>query len=123
MIQVLLPFPPSVNRLWRFDPKSKRALASMEYRTWKDLATYMIRQQRAVLTGRQHRGPYKLTVRLKKPDNRHRDLDNRIKALSDALVRARLVQGDHLCEHIDARWVREGPECVVWISDPEPLTG
>ena len=51
-----------------------------------------------------------------RPDKRKRDLDNLLKAASDALVSAGVLE-DHHCEWIDARWVKEGPECVLIIEE------
>lgn len=119
MIRVEVPFPPSTNRLWRYDPKSKKMVRSLEYRAWIKEAGWVIKAQRPGY----HKGYYKLTVRLVRPvDGRHRDLDNRIKSLSDAIAKAGIVLNDRLCEQIDIRWVKSGPPCCVWISDPDPLT-
>jgi len=51
-----------------------------------------------------------------RPDKRKRDLDNLLKAASDALVSAGILE-DHNCEWIDARWVKEGPECVLIVEE------
>ena len=66
--------------------------------------------------GRKITGPYKLTMEVVRPDKRKRDLDNLLKAASDALVSAGILE-DHHCEWIDARWVKEGPECLLIVEE------
>lgn len=66
--------------------------------------------------GKQVKGPYKLTVFVVRPDKRKRDLDNLFKAASDVLVEMQVIEGDHLCEWVEARWVESGPECEVIVE-------
>jgi crossover junction endodeoxyribonuclease RusA len=102
-LSVTLPFPPSVNRLWRQVRKS--VIRSPEYESWLNTASWLVRE--AVLKTGDRKGvsgPYALYVRLCPPDRRARDLDNTLKALSDALKAGGAIEGDHLCQRIDAEW-------------------
>jgi crossover junction endodeoxyribonuclease RusA len=69
--------------------------------------------------GRKMEGPYKLTIHAVKPDKRKRDIGNLEKAISDILVSQNIVEDDSLCEWIEARWVTEGPECLIKIEKIE----
>lgn len=62
------------------------------------------------------KGKYKLTLLAVRPDKRKRDLDNLIKAASDALVTAKVIE-DHNCDWLEIRWVTDGPECVVILEE------
>lgn len=66
-------------------------------------------------------GPYKLTMLVLRPDKRKRDLDNLLKATSDALVIAGAISDDSACVWIEAKWVSVSQhECVVMV---EPAGG
>jgi Holliday junction resolvase RusA-like endonuclease len=52
-----------------------------------------------------------------KPDKRHRDLDNAIKALSDILESSGVIENDKLCQHLEMKWVKDGPPCLVIIQE------
>lgn len=109
MIKLTIPFPPSVNRLWRVS-KNGGMYSSQKYTDWMAEATWAIIGQ---TRGKTLEGPYKITLLARKPDKRHRDLDNLLKATSDALVQAKAIESDHHCQAIAARWVTEGPACEV----------
>ena len=112
MISIALPFPPSVNRLWRAT-KGGGVYRSPKYTEWRTRALW---EAMAQAKRQKIDGPYKLTVLAVRPDKRKRDLDNLLKAISDCLVSAKVIESDHLCEWIEARWVKEGPECLVIIE-------
>ena len=61
-------------------------------------------------------GKFELKIRVRRPDNRRRDLDNLLKALSDGLVKGGVITDDHLCESIDIRWVETGDPCEIEIT-------
>ena len=112
MITLVLPFPPSVNRLWRAT-KEGRVYRSPKYVEWRKLAMWQIAGQ---AKGKKHLGPYKLTIHAVKPDKRRRDLGNLEKAVSDILVSQNIVEDDSLCEHLVMMWVSEGPACHVMVE-------
>lgn len=83
---------------------------SQEYKDWLALAAWEIRAQlgpKKVITE-----PFKLTVRVNRPDRRKRDLDNLLKPILDLLQHYGLIENDSLCHWIDARWEGEG----LWVS-------
>lgn len=112
MIEITLPFPPSVNRLWRAK-KGGGVYRSAEYVNWAKAAAWEIASQ---VKAKSIQGPYKLTMEAVAPDKRRRDLDNLFKAVSDSLVAAQVVESDHLCREIHARWVDTGPPIKIIIE-------
>ena len=80
---------------------------------WKRHAEWAILQQ---AKGRKITGPYRLTVNLVRPDKRKRDIDNLFKAVSDSLVHMGIIESDHLCERLEAGWVKSGPECEILLE-------
>ena len=115
MIRLILPFPPSVNRLWRAS-KGGGVYRSAQYTNWRNLALWQLMGQ---YRGTPVDTPYKITIAAKRPDKRRRDLGNLEKAVSDILVSAKVLLDDSLCEWLEIKWVADGPECVVLI---EPIT-
>ncbi|CAB5220110.1 endodeoxyribonuclease RUS [uncultured Caudovirales phage] len=114
MIKIVLALPPSVNRLWR-TTVAGRMYRSPKYVTWKKVAV-----QNAILQAgrRKINGPYKLTLEVVRPDKKRRDLDNLLKAASDCLVEAGIID-DSECEWIDARWVLSEHPCTITIEEIE----
>ena len=87
---------------------------SKEYVAWKSAAVWHISAQ----SKRQRvAGPFSFTLYVRRPDKRKRDLDNLIKVCLDALEAAGVIDGDHLCERLDAEWVYEGPETTLIIEE------
>lgn len=111
MIQLQIPYPPSANRLWTRTKKGMRR--SDEYLAWLDEAGWQAKSQRVGSI----RGPYKISIQATRPDKRHRDLDNILKPTSDVLQHVGIIENDHLCEMLVARWVTNG-EGVTVIIEP-----
>ena len=109
--EVRLSFPPSVNRLWRVGKGGM--YKSKEYKSWLTEAGWLIAAQ---AKGNKVLGKYKLTILAVRPDKRRRDLDNLVKAISDALEANGIIEGDHLCEHLEMAWVEGDFECLVTLE-------
>ena len=96
--------PPSTNGLRKSFIKDGKVVStkSKEYAAWREAALWEIAAQRA---GRID-GPYSLTIAAQRNwrSKRARDIDNLIKPISDALVKAGIVQDDSLAESVTARW-------------------
>lgn len=84
----LLPWPPSTNALWR--AFRGRNILSRQARLWAESAEKELRAQRAELVP----GPVEVHIALCAPHKRRYDLDNRIKAVLDLLVKQGLIEDD-----------------------------
>lgn len=86
-MSIELPFPPSVNRLWRsYQGRMLLSRAGRAYRAEAGLALGLCQS-----FGRQ---PVRVHVEAFMPDARRRDLDNLWKAAGDALQANRIVADD-----------------------------
>ena len=119
MIQIELPFPPSVNRYWR--SVKGRVLISKEGREYREKVVWRVRQNM-----QQHKRSYgddRLSVLIVAypPDARRRDLDNLPKAVLDALQHAGLYKDDSQIDdlHITRGVIIKPGKLVVTISSIE----
>jgi len=100
MINITLPWPPSVNRIWR--SFGGRVLLSAEGRAYREVVAVAVLEQHG--SGDPLTGRLSMTIRAYPPDRRRRDLDNLLKAILDSLEHAGSVykndaQIDHLSIH------------------------
>ena len=117
MIKIILALPPSVNNLWR-TTATGGMYRSKKYTAWRKTAILNAMLQ----SGRKRiDGPYKLTLEAVRPDKRKRDLDNLLKAASDCLVEAGIID-DSQCEHIEARWVQSENPCTLIVQEINKTT-
>lgn len=93
---MILPWPPSANRLWR--SVNGRNIKSAVYRAWLTEAAYALRGHPAYL------GPYTMTLTATRPDRRRRDLSNLLKAVEDSLQTAGIIEDDSLAQSILLQW-------------------
>jgi crossover junction endodeoxyribonuclease RusA len=114
-IEIVLPLPPSANALWRV-AKNGRVYATAPYKNWKAAAMW---EAAAQAHGVRISGAYRLTLQVVAPDKRRRDLDNLLKATSDMLQSAGLIENDHFCRALTASWETEGPQCKIIIESME----
>lgn len=107
MISLELPWPPSVNRIWRNTVVGgkPRTLLSKEGRNYRAMVTQLVLAQRA---NRQLGGRLRVDVVAEAPDRRKRDLDNLGKACFDALTHAGVWLDD---SQIDRLLIERGPIC------------
>lgn len=108
--------PPSANGLRKSFVKDGKVFSvkSSEYASWRAAAVDEIAKQ---LAGRVM-GPYRLSIAAQRHwrSKRARDIDNIIKPISDALVKAGVVQDDSLAESVTAKWADDlGGDAVVLI--------
>lgn len=84
-----LPFPPSVNRIWR--NVKGRTLLSREGRAYRQEVSWLIAAARVQGFGRRK---VRVSVQAYMPDARRRDIDNLWKAAGDALQASRVMDDD-----------------------------
>ena len=126
-----LSWPPSVNHYWRHVPmKTKtgkiivKALISAPGRAYKkqimaDIAQHLGRGGKRNL--KPFTGRLRMSIVLCAPDHRIYDIDNRLKALLDALADARVMGNDN---QVDELTIRRGPVVPggmvrVWIQETQ----
>lgn len=92
MIELQLPYPPSVNTYWRHlskGPLAGRTLLSEAGRNYRETVMRELFSSKRVGTAR-----VKVDIECRMPDRRKRDLDNVPKALLDALTHAGMWADD-----------------------------
>ncbi len=116
---VLSEMPPSANSLRKSFVRNGKVMSAKTdtYSSWRDAAIWEIASQRA---GRID-GPYSLSIAVQRHwrSKRARDIDNIIKPVSDALVKAGVVTDDSLAESVSAHWADDlaGPAVVVIVQE------
>mgnify|MGYP003327377193 FL=1 len=83
MIELTLPWPPSVNRYWR--TFQGRMIISAEGRSYRKAVADQVLIQRGA---KHYEGKIRVVIEAFRPDNRRRDLDNLFKAVLDACTHA-----------------------------------
>ena len=120
-ISIRLPWPPTVNTMWRTITKGRlagRTLLSEQGREFRRQANLQVMAQRIPV--HTLRGKLAVEIRTHAGDRRARDLDNLLKAPLDALKHAGVIDDD---QHIDDLHIvrgdlcRESPHVVVTIRE------
>ncbi len=113
VIKITLPYPPSVNRLWRH--VGHRVLVSKEGRQYRVQVAMALR-----MAGIEPlEGPVSLEIVLQPPDRRRRDLDNCLKILIDSLEHGGAFADDSQVKRLLVEWgdpVKDG-QAIVSISE------
>jgi crossover junction endodeoxyribonuclease RusA len=94
-IIVDLPWPPSVNALWR--SSGNRVHRSKRYVLWLKEAELLWLCQRPKLKEREILGEFCCSIVLWPPDKRKRDIDNFSKPALDFLQHMQIIENDYLC--------------------------
>lgn len=113
MLEIFLPFPPSVNGYWGFS-------GSRRFLTSKATTFKAVTKERFKSTGHLGLGKARLSLSmtLHAPDKRVRDIDNVVKSTLDALCQAGVFDDD---SQVDVLLVKraapmKGGSCVVRIE-------
>lgn len=108
MIQLSTPFPPTTNNL--FLNANKGRVPTPAYKAWKKAAWDQVQLEMCFSAqGDPILGPYRMTIRLERPDNRSRDLSNYIKALEDLLVSCGVIRDDSDARSLYVEWTDRKP--------------
>lgn len=102
MIELTLPWPPSVNTYWRmFNNRMIISEAGRKYRA------AVIEQVFLQTRNKKTMGKLKVVIEAWRPDNRKRDLDNLLKAVLDSMGHAGLYIDDSLIVDLRIYWATE----------------
>ena len=114
MIELELPWPPSVNRYYRH--AEHRVLISREGRAYRQKVCSMLRGSGPMLEG-----PIEMTIDATPPDRRRRDLDNILKCLLDTLQHARFYRDDSQIKDLHCHMLEPNRTggCVVVTLQPK----
>lgn len=114
---ITLPWPPTVNHLWKRGPH--RTYLSAKGRQFRADADDAIASQ--LVHFEQIEGRVSVDIRLYPPTRAKMDIDNRIKAVLDALKHARVILDDEQVDDLRVRRgeVVKGGTCVVVIKASE----
>ena len=110
-IRIILPMPPSLNGSF-YNSKNRGRVKTYKYRDWQRVAGLMLARYKSKSLPQ---GPY--AARIELPLDRRSDIDNRIKPVLDALVRAGLTPDDCWCDKVTAERTATGTGDVtvsVW---------
>lgn len=97
-VSLTLPWPPSVNHVWRH--VGKRVYKSKRYQAWTEEAGKELNVQKPGSV----RGHYQAHFHLVPPDARRRDQDNFLKAVNDLLAKHGVIEDDHLARVTTISW-------------------
>lgn len=102
MIEITLPWPPSVNQMWRmFNNRLIISKVGREYR--KAVADQVLIQRANKLIEEKIR----VEIEAFRPDNRRRDLDNIFKGVLDGLTHAGVWKDDSQIVDLRIYWAEE----------------
>lgn len=115
MLNLTLPYPPSVNTYWGFKGSQRFLTARAREFKAKVEAAFILSEHQSFDDARIN-----LVVFLHAPDKRVRDIDNIAKPLLDALTQAGVFDDDGQIDRllIVRREVKKGGECRVVIDSP-----
>ena len=102
MTTIDLPYPPSVNSIWRQNRKTGKTYLDPKYRAWKAEVDGAFLQNKRIW--KPVPGRFRASFTLNESQPHRGDLDNRIKAVLDVLQRLGLIENDRLCVKFDVEW-------------------
>ena len=102
MIEITVPWPPSVNRYWR--QFQGRMIISAEGRSYRKAIVEQVFVEGLV---KRLTGSLRVTIECLRPDERRRDLDNLLKSTLDALAHAGLFEDDSQIKDLRIYWSPE----------------
>lgn len=98
MIEITLPWPPSLNTYWR--QFNGRAILSEKGRQYRRAVMVLCLQQKIeTITA-----PIKVEILAYRPDNRKRDLDNLLKAALDGMAKGMIYEDDSQIRDLNIKW-------------------
>lgn len=105
-MEMMLPWPPSVNQCFANVP-GKGRVKTKAYKDWRYQAGWLIKISMAKAP---KMGRYSVKIEATRQGKRRRDIDNFIKPIVDALVESGVVPDDCQMQHCQATWVAGLPD-------------
>lgn len=120
MIEIVLPFPPTVNHYWKHRHTKTRTITYITEagKKFRRDAILLIKKQRA---NKHYDVRMRAIIELYPPDKRKRDLDNYNKGVLDALTHAGVIVDDSIIDELIIKRCKkvDGGETVVKL---EPIS-
>jgi crossover junction endodeoxyribonuclease RusA len=102
MIEITLPFPPTVNTYWR--KWNNRMVISEKGREYREVVGDLMTIQGKIFHSTKL---LRVDIKAYRPDKRRRDLDNLLKATLDALAHAGVYEDDSQIVDLRIYWSNE----------------
>ena len=102
MIEITLPWPPSVNTYWR--NVNGRTVISAKGREYRETVGDQMILQKQV---KHFTGRLRVEIEAFRPDKRRRDLDNLLKATLDGLAHAGVYEDDSQIVDLRIYWAKD----------------
>lgn len=112
-----LPYPPTVNHLFVNNRRTGGRFASSEYKAWQQHAALVLNSQHPP----QIQGPIEVRYVFGRPDRRARDVFNLEKAISDTLVKHKIIEDDSLIQRGIVEWDSKIKDCKIFITPLDNL--
>lgn len=113
MNNVLLPYPPSTNTLYRNVRRVGRVKTD-KYKAWIIKAGWKLKKSLSEGKGISPvKGRVSVSISILRPDNRKRDIDNLAKAAIDLLVNHKVIDDDRNIQQLTIAWRTDGPEGAI----------
>ena len=103
MIEITLPWPPTVNNYWQRNADGSIRI-SKEGKSFREAVCWAIMEKSL---GAGLASLVKVSIEAYAPDNRRRDIYNVLKALLDALTHAGVWRDDDQVDDLRIRWMRD----------------
>jgi crossover junction endodeoxyribonuclease RusA len=116
-IEIHLPYPPSVNRIWRSNKAgtgTRRVSISPEYDQWKRAADRLAIALGSCRGVKKIAGKFEASIILQR---RRGDLDNRVKGVLDWAQSRELIADDKNCERLTVEWGEAPHGCRLLLRE------
>ena len=109
-----IPVPPSVNGAFANVPKVGR-IKTEAYKQWLEGAGWTIRAHAVPHIG----GVVEVEIKVRRPQAGRSDIDNRIKATLDLMVKMHVIDDDRMVRKVSAEWSEDVTACEVTVTQVE----
>lgn len=107
-----LPYPPTVNHLFVNNRRTGGRFPSSEYKAWQQHAGLVLNTQPYTTVY----GPIEVRYVFGRPDKRARDVFNLEKAVSDLLVKMKIIEDDSLIQRGIVEWNSNIKDVKIFIT-------